>query len=139
MTMSGSKPPTIWSQADREFESQKARRDLLTALAQVRSMESLYEDTLERLQQAPVFYTRVLRPLHEALWHTRILLDAYDYFLARCQEAGLTLEQAEAAWQVHSSPAFEAELVMGESYGPNALRMVDEQILSHLGLPPHDA
>ena len=82
---------------------------------------------------------RVLRPLHEALWHTRILLDAYDYFLARCQEAGLTLEQAEAAWQVHSSPAFEAELVTGESYGPNALRMVDEQILAHLGLPPHDA
>ena len=44
------KPPTIWSQVDRESEVQKARRDLLTALAQVRAMESLYEDTLERLQ-----------------------------------------------------------------------------------------
>jgi hypothetical protein len=117
----------------------KARRDILTALAQLRGMESLCDDTLERLQQQPVFYKRVLTPLLEALWHTRILLDAYDYFLARCQEAGLTPDQAEAAWQVHSSPAFEAELIEAESYGPNALRMIDEQILAKLGLKPHDA
>jgi len=117
----------------------KARRDILTALAQLRGMESLYDDTLERLQQQPVFYKRVLTPLHEALWHTRILLDAYDYFLARCQEAGLTPDQAEAAWQVHSSPAFEAELIEAESYGPNALPMVDTQLLAKLGLKPHGA
>jgi hypothetical protein len=116
----------------------RARRDLLTALAQVRAMESLYEDTLERLRQAPVFYQRVLTSLHETLWHTRTLLEAYDYFLARCAEAGFTPEQAEAAWQVHSSPAFEAELIEAESYGPNALPMVDEQILAKLGLAPHD-
>jgi hypothetical protein len=136
--MTVSKAPTIWSQADREPPMLRARRDVLTALAQVRGMEGVYEDTLERLQQEPVFYKRVLAPLHEALWHTRILLEAYDYFLARCQEAGLSLDQAEAAWQVHSSAAFEAELIEAESYGPNALHMVDAQILAKLGLAPHD-
>jgi hypothetical protein len=130
--------PTIWSQADREPPLLRARRDILTALAQVRGMESLYEDTLERLQQEPIFYQRVLKPLHATLWHTRILLEAYDYFLARCLEAGISLDQAEAAWQIHSSPAFEAELVEAESYGPNAMHMIDTQVLCHLGLAPHD-
>jgi hypothetical protein len=37
-----------------------------------------------------------------------------------------------------ASPAFEAELVEAESYGPNMLPMIDAQILSHLGLAPHD-
>ena len=137
--MSVSKPPIIWGQADRESPMGRARRDIVTALSQVRGMESLYEDHLERLQQQPVFYQRVLTPLHDALWHTRTLLEAYDYFLARCGEAGVSLDQADAAWQVHSSPAFEAELIEAESYGPNALHMVDEQILAALGLPPHDA
>jgi hypothetical protein len=117
---------------------QRARRDILTALAQVEGMARLYEDTLERLAQEPVFYQRVLTPLHELLWQTRHLLEAYDYFLARCLEAGITRDQAEAAWQVHSSPAFEAELVEAESYGPNILHMIDTQILCHLGLAPYD-
>jgi len=73
---------------------------------------------------------------HTVTRQTRILLEAYDYFLARCQEGGITLEQEEAAWQVHSSAAFEAELIEAESYGPNAIHMIDEQILTHLGLPP---
>jgi hypothetical protein len=120
---------------------ERARRDILTALAGVTGMEALYDDHLERLQlqQEPVLYARALKPLHELLWHTRTLLEAYDYFLARCQDAGLSVEQAQAAWQVHSSPAFEAEMIEAESYGPNAMRMIDEQILHHLGLPPHAA
>jgi hypothetical protein len=69
----------------------------------------------------------------------RTLHQAYAYFLARCQEGGLTLEQAEAAWLAHASPALEDELLEAESYGPNTMRMIDEQILTHLGLPPHEA
>ena len=76
---------------------------------------------------------------HTVTRQTRILLEAYDCFLARCQEGGITLEQEEAAWQVHSSAAFEAELIEAESYGPNAMHLIDEQILTHLGLPPHVA
>ena len=130
--------PTIWSQVDRETGIVKARRDLLTTLACVNGMEDMYDAQLERIAQQPVFYERVLTPLTTMLWHTRILLEAYDYFLARCLEAGITLDQAQAAWQVHSSAAFEAELIEAESYGPNALHMIDAQILSHLGLGPHD-
>jgi hypothetical protein len=129
---------TIWSQEDRETPMARARRVVLTTLASVKAMEAIYDQQNERTQQEPVFYERVLAPLHTTLWHTRILLEAYDYFLARCQEANVTLDQAHAAWQVHSTPAFEAELVEAESYGPNAMHMIDEQILCHLGLPPYD-
>jgi hypothetical protein len=138
MTMDVKKAPTIWSQADRETPMLRARRDLLTTLATVTGMDAMYDAQVERIQQQPVFYDRVLKPLATTLWHTRILLEAYDYFLARCQEAGISLDQAQAAWQVHSSPAFEAELIEAESYGPNAMHMIDTQILCHLGLAPHD-
>jgi hypothetical protein len=130
--------PTIWSQADREPPMLRARRDVLTMLATVNGMDAMYDAHLERIAQQPVFYERVLKPLATTLWHTRTLLEAYDYFLARCGEASITLDQAQAAWQVHSSEAFEAELIEAESYGPNAMRMIDEQILRHLGLGPHD-
>ena len=73
---------------------------------------------------------------HTVTRQTRILLEAYDCFLARCQDGGITLEQEEAAWEVHSSAAFAAELIEAESYGPHAMHMIDEQILTHLGLPP---
>jgi hypothetical protein len=129
---------TIWNQADRETGLAKARREVLMALASVRSLEAIHDAALEAVQQQPIFYARVLTPLAERLWHTRILLEAYDYFLARCQEAGVSLDQAQAAWQVHSSPEWEAELREAESYGPNAMGMIDEQILRHLGIAPHD-
>ena len=50
----------------------------------------------------------------------------------------MTAAQAHAAWEAHSSPAFEAELIEAESYSPNALLMVHTQILSHLGIVPHE-
>ena len=130
---------TIWSQEDRETPMLRARRTLLTTLASVTAMEAIYDRHVERTQQEPVFYERVLIPLQTALWHTRTLLEAHDYSLARCLEAGVSLDHAHAAWQVHSSPTFEAELIEAESYGPNAMHMIDEQILRHLGLPPHDS
>jgi hypothetical protein len=30
-------------------------------------------------------------------------------------------------------------MIEAESYGPNAMSMIDEKILVHLGLPPHAA
>ena len=91
------------------------------------------QQQVEHLQHA----THALKAqTHTFARQTRILLEAYDYFLARCQDGGITLEQEEAVWQVHSSAAFEAELIEAESYGPNAIHMIDEQILTHLGLPP---
>jgi hypothetical protein len=48
-------------------------------------------------------------------------------------------EDAAAAWDMHSSEAFEAELVEAERYGPNALRMIDAALLARLGIAPHDA
>ena len=129
----------IWHQQDRESGLTLARRHVLTTLASVEAMYHMADGALEDRRRTPVFYQRALQPLLTAINQTQTLLEAYDYFLARCQEGGITLDQAEAAWQVHSSAAFEAELIEAESYGPNAMRMIDEQILVHLGLPPHAA
>src|SRR5262245_12476903 len=95
MTMSVQPAPTIWSQEDREIGIAKARRDVLTTLATVSGMDAMYDAQLERIEQQPVFYERVLKPLTTALWHTRILVQAFDYFLARCQEAGVSRDQAQ--------------------------------------------
>jgi thiol-disulfide isomerase/thioredoxin len=47
-----------------------------------------------------VFYDRVFKSLTSALSTARTLLEAYEYFLARCAEAGLTPEQARSAAEV---------------------------------------
>jgi hypothetical protein len=109
----------------------------MTALALVTGMTDMYDIQVDVTRQEGIFYQRVLGFLSGALYHTRTLLEAYDYYLARCAEAGLTAEQAHTAWQIHSSPEFEAEIVEAESYGPNALRMIDEQVLRPLGIGPH--
>jgi hypothetical protein len=129
----------IWHQDDREEGLTLARRKALMTLATVTALCDIADESLSRVRQEPVFYKRALEPLSTAIGHARTLLDAYDYYLARCQEGGITLDQAEAAWQVHSSAAFEAEMIEAESYGPNAMHMIDAQILVHLGLPPHAA
>jgi hypothetical protein len=131
-------PEHIWRQADRETGLVKARRDLLLALGAVDGLSALSDGHLDRLRHEPVFYARALTPLFEALSLTRILLEAYEYFLARCQEAGMSLDDAQAAWQVHSSPEFEGELLDAERYGPNAMAMIDQHILARLGIGPND-
>ena len=83
-------------------------------------------------------YARALHPLSEQLDAATTLIEAYDCYLARCAAAGLTPERATAAWEAQSTPAWEAELVEAEADGPNALPMVDAQILAALGLPPHE-
>lgn len=131
----------IWSQKDRETPMEQARREVLTAVAALRHLRAVFEESLDGLYRhnAPsTLYARALQPLSERLNDASTLLDAYDYYLARCAEAGLTPERATAAWEAQSTPAWEAEVVEAESYGPNAMHMVDEQILAALGLPPHD-
>jgi hypothetical protein len=119
---------------------ERARRESLTVLATVTGMTDLYDGQLEAISAQPaIFYERVLGYLQRALYDTRTLVEAYDYYLARCAEAGVTPDQAHAAWQVHSSPDFEGELGAAEAYGPNAMRMIDEQILAKLGIAPHAA
>ena len=82
---------------------------------------------------------RAVDQLSTAISTARILVEAYDYYLARCIEAGISPEDAAAAWNIHSSEPFEAEVVEAESYGPNAMRMIDEHILAKLGIAPYDA
>jgi hypothetical protein len=130
----------IRHQKDREAGITLARRRVLMTLATVESMGHIADGAFHPTRTTDVFYPRAEYPLRDAIWHARVLLQAYDYYLARCQEGGITLEQAEAAWQVHSSPAFEAELIEAEeSFRANATHLIDEQILTHLGLPPHEA
>jgi hypothetical protein len=131
----------IWSQKDRETPMQRARREVVTALGALRSMQAIFEEALEELYRhndPSTLYGRVLQPLSERINEATTLLEAYDYFLARCAEASLPPERATAAWEAQTSPAWEAAVLEAESYGPNALRMVDTQILAALGLPPHD-
>jgi len=128
----------IWRQEDREDSMAAARRTVIKATTTLAGFWALYEADLEGVRYKTPIYDRALKPLTDALNAARTLLEAYDYFLARCAEAGLTAVQAHAAWEAQSSPAWEAELVDAESYGPNALRLVDEHILSHLGIVPHE-
>jgi len=130
----------IWRQEDRETPMERARRASLTASAALASMWGIHDALLDTTgyRDDVAFYDRVFGSLTSALTTARTLLEAYEYFLARCAEAGLTPEQAHTSWQVHSSPAFEAELVNAEEFGPNALGMIDRQILRPMGLQPHD-
>jgi hypothetical protein len=129
----------IWRQEDRESPMERARRESLTASAALVSMWGIYDALIDTTGYNDVaFYDRVFTSLTSTLTTTRTLLEAYEYFLARCGEAGLSPEQAHTSWQVHSSPAFEAELVHAEEFGPNALGMIDRQILRPMGLQPHD-
>src|SRR5712691_11474922 len=129
----------IWRQADRETPMEQARRASLAASAALSSMWGIHDALLDSAGYDEVaFYKRVFRELVTTLSTTRTLLEAYEYFLARCAEAGLSPEQAHTSWQVHSSPAFEAELVEAEALGPNAMGMIDRQILRPMGLKPHD-
>jgi hypothetical protein len=82
-------------------------------------------------------FGRILGHLSTALLQGQTLLEAYDYFQVRCAEAGISPEDAAAAWDMHSSEAFEADIIEAESYGPNAMRMIDETILARLRIPPH--
>jgi hypothetical protein len=131
----------IWSQRDRETPMEQTRRDVVTAVAALRHLRAVFEESLEGLyrhQDPSALFARALQPLSEQLNATTTLVEAYDYYLARCAEAGLTPERATAAWEAQTSPAWEAEVVEAEAYGPNALPMVDAQILAALGLPPHE-
>ena len=129
----------IWRQADRESPMEQARRASLAASTALESMYAIYDALLDTAgYEDSAFYTRVLGEASSALLKARTLLEAFEYFLARCSEAGLTPEQAHAAWHIHSSPAFEAELVEAEALGPNAMGMIDRQVLAKMGLKPHD-
>ena len=130
----------IWSQKDRETPMEQARREVLTAVAALRHLRAVFEESVDSMYSRSdrTLYARALQPLSESLSDASILLEAYDYYLARCAEAGLTPERATAAWEAQSSPGWEAEVIEAEAVGPNAMHMVDAQILAALGLPPHE-
>jgi hypothetical protein len=132
----------FWRQADREAPLPRARRGVQAMTTVLQGAYAIYEDQIGlRVGLSPhevPFYARTLAPVTTALWAARTLFEAYDYYLARCEEAGLSLDDAHAAWQVHSSPAFEAELVEAEADGPNAMGMIDRQVLAKMGIAPHE-
>jgi hypothetical protein len=82
----------VWHQEDREDVITLARRRVLMTLAAVEAMSHIADGSLDDLRHKMVFYQRALAPLQAAISQARTLLDAYDYFLARCQEGGITLE-----------------------------------------------
>jgi hypothetical protein len=103
-------------------------------------MLAMKDAELDRLRSHHVkMFPRVIDELGDALHAALTLVRAYDYYIARCTEAGIPPKDAAVAWNIHSSEAFERELVEAESYGPNALRLVDTQILAKLGIAPHEA
>lgn len=128
----------IWRQQDRETPMQQARRTILQAEASLHALWGVYDADLDDLRyRGPAMFQRTLADLATVLNATRTLFEAYDYFLARCAEAGMTPEAAHTAWDEHSTEEFEAEMVEAERAGPNAMRMIDETILARLGIPPH--
>jgi hypothetical protein len=135
MTMPTSK--LIWHQSDREAPLPRARREVQALTTVLQGAYAMYEDQVGLSSHEVPFYARTLAPVTTALTAAQTLLRAYDYYLARCQEAGRSLDEAQAAWQVHSSPAFEAEIVEAESYGPNAMDMIDREVLAKMGIAPH--
>jgi hypothetical protein len=131
-------PNLIWHQADRDTPSEQERRSILQAEAAVKALWAIYDAELASLQQrAPKMFSRILGQLSTALNQAQTLLEAYDYYQVRCAEAGISPEDAAAAWDTHSSDAFEADIIEAESYGPNAMRMIDETILARLRIPPY--
>lgn len=125
----------IWSQTDRETPMEQSRRKVVTALAGLRHMRAVFAEALDelyRVNDLSTLYGRALHPLSERLNDATILLEAYDYHLARCAEAGLAPTHAAAAWEAQSSPAWEADVIEAESYGPNVLYNVDKQNLQSL-------
>jgi hypothetical protein len=129
----------IWKQEDRESPADQARRAIHQAEAALESVWSIWDaqlDVLAHRPDLPKMCGRTITALWTAIQTAQTLVEGYDYYLARCAEAGISPEDAAAAWNMHSSEAFEAELVEAESCGPNALRMIDETILARLGVPP---
>ena len=130
----------IWHQADRETPNQTAVRNIHQAEAVLRSLQGVLHEELADWHKHPMqMLGRVYEQVSTALNVALTLAEAYDYFLHRCLEAGMSAEDAQAAWNIHSSAAFEAEVVEAESYGPNAMRMIDATILSKLHIAPLEA
>jgi hypothetical protein len=129
---------TLWHQSDRETPADQARRTIHQAEAALQALWAVFDAQLDPVahQDAPKMFGRTLTALGAALQAAQTLVGAYDYFLARCLEAGMSPADAAAAWDMHSSEAFEAEIVEAEAVGPNALRMIDDRLLARLGIAP---
>jgi hypothetical protein len=90
----------IWTQAERETPMEQERRAVLQAEAAVKALWAIYDAELETLRhRAPRMFGRVPARLSGALTQAQTLLETYDYFLARYAEAGLSPEDAAAAWE----------------------------------------
>jgi hypothetical protein len=132
-------PPTkiLWNQADRETPQERERRTILQAQGLLAAMQHICDEGLDGVwHRAPKLFERLGHTLQDALTAARVWLEAYDYFQARCAEAGMSPEDAAAAWDLHVTPEFERELVEAEGYGPNAIRMLDETVLRTLQIAP---
>ncbi len=134
---------TIFGQKGRETPLERARRGVIRAQGALEVVMQLLEDEMMSplwRDNPHAFFGRVLQPLFTAHAWASTLIEAYDYYLARCAEAGIPAERAHAVWEEYSTPAFEAEVVevYDLGYFPNIMQRIDEQILVHLGVGPHD-
>ena len=127
----------VTCQEDRDDEMQRARRTVVKIKAALEAIWLLSDEMLDAHRYDVPLYTRICAVMAQAVQAQRLLIEAFDYYLARCAEAGLSVREAAAAWERYTAPMFEAELVEEGVYGAALLDRIDFQILLPLGLAPH--
>jgi len=129
-----------WHQEDLDTAPARTLRELHKAQSALEVAGDLVDNQLNplRAEGGPTMFTRALTQFETTLSAMETLTKAYEYYLVRCLEAGLSPAAAATAWNIHSSEAFEDELIEAERHGPNAMQMIDISILRILGIPPHD-
>ncbi len=78
----------------------------------------------------------LIKAVDVALADVRGFLDCFDYFTARCAEAGITPDDAANQWTTHAPADFLATMRDWLDVGPNAIKLVDELILAPMGRAP---
>ncbi len=89
----------------------------------------LRKDTLSTMEQ-------LTKAVSVALADVRSFLGCFDYFAARCVEAGLTPDEARHQWETHAPADFLTTMRSWQEVGPNEIALVDQFILKPMGLPP---
>ncbi len=78
---------------------------------------------------------QLTKAVYVALADVSSFLGCFDYFTARCMEAGVTPDEARQQWETHAPADFLTTMRDWQEVGPNEIALVDQFILAPMGLP----
>ena len=126
----------IWGQADRGSAMQVLHRKIADHARTLRITEDIFDDIEPALRKDTLSTMEQLtKAVYVALADVRSFLGCFDYFAARCVEAGLTPDEARHQWETHAPEDFLTTMRDWQEVGPNEIALVDQFILAPMGLP----